>query len=390
MDKHIRYKTKLFFLKVIGATTLREEKELEALLQKKKSYRRLLTDLTDPEEYNSRLEQLRRIDTDQELEHFMAERGTPVHKIRHFYRWVAAVIIPLLIGSVVVWQMLSKVPADDGFLHAHRISSGATGATLILSDGTQQPLSPATRLLTEINGAQIQTDSNQLNYTGSTALHDTTLIYNHLTVGRGFEYMLILADGTKVWMNSESEIHYPVYFTSNIRKVRLQGEAYFEVAKDVTRPFIVEVNNGFEVKVLGTHFNIKAYPTDEQSETTLLEGKIAISAPSLEESIILSPSQQMVIHKDGENEVRQVNPEYAVAWHNGWFYFDNETLEKAVEQIGRWYNTDFVFDDPECRHIRVSGKVKRFTNLQVILNMLNTTTNCNYKIEKQKIYITKK
>lgn len=387
MDKHIRYKTKLFFLKVIGETNFQEEKELEALLQKKKSYRRLLTDLTDPEEYKSRLEQLRRIDTEHELEYFMAERQTPVHKIRHIYRRVAAVIIPLLIGSVVAWQMLSKVPADHGILQTHRISSGAT---LILSDGTKQPLSPAPRLLTEINGAQIQTDSNQLNYTGSTALHDTTLIYNHLSVGRGFEYMLILADGTKVWMNSESEIHYPVYFTSHIRKVCLQGEAYFEVAKDVTRPFIVEVNNGFEVKVLGTHFNIKAYPTDEHSETTLLEGKIAISAPSLKESIILSPSQQMVFRKDGENEVRKVNPEYAVAWHNGWFYFDNETLEKAVEQIGRWYNTDFVFDDPECRHIRVSGKVKRFTNLQVILNMLNTTTNCNYKIEKQKIHITKK
>lgn len=389
MDKHITYKIKLFVLKVLGDTTSRENEELEALLEKKKSYRSLLTDLTNPKEYNSRQKQLQLIDTEQELEHFLSGHRTPTRKIRHFYWRAAAIVIPLLTGSVIAWQMFPKAPVSYQQAQS-KIAPGASGAILVLSNGTKQLLSPETQLFTETNGTQIHTDSNQLNYTtNNTIPQDTTPIYNHLLVDRGFEYMLVLQDGTKVWMNSESELHYPVQFASANRKVRLKGEAYFEVARDSIHPFIVEVNDNFEVKVLGTHFNIKAYPSDDQFETTLLEGKVAISAPSLEGSTILAPSQQMVIRKNGEHLVRKVNPDYAIAWHNGWFYFDNETLEKTLELVGRWYNIDFTFEDLECKYIRVSGKVKRFENLQVILDMLKTTTKCNYILDHEKIYVTK-
>lgn len=391
MNKTFSYKIRLFVLKILETTNVEEEKELESWAKEKENYHLLLADLTKPEEYRKRQQQLQSIQTDAEFECFIQARRSSRHPLRRSYWQVAAIVIPFLIGSVITWQLFPKVTVNNRITQATTVSPGVSGATLILSDGTRQALSPDTRLFTESNGTKIQTDSNRLNYSkGNIAVDDTATIYNHLAVGRGYEYMLVLQDGTKVWMNSESELHYPVHFPGNTRKVQLQGEAYFEVARDSARPFIVEVNKGFEVKVLGTHFNIKAYPTDDQAETTLLEGKIAISAPSLTESIILTPSQQMVIGKNGENKVRQVNPENAIAWHNGWFYFDNETLEKTLEQIGRWYNLGFTFGDAECKTIRVSGKVKRFENLKVLLDMLKTTTKCNYIIENQKIYVTKK
>lgn len=386
------YKIRLLVLKLLGAATPEEEKQLETLAEEKENFRSLVDELSHPEEYQKRQEQLQLLDTEKELERFLSacHHKSAERKIRRFYRRAAAVVIPLLIGSVIAWQMLSIATSHVRQAPDTTIAPGSSGATLVLSNGFRQTLTADDCLLTESDGTEIRTDSNQLDYTAAkNSPRDTASLYNHLLVGRGFEYMLILQDGTKVWMNSESELHYPVQFTSADRKVRLQGEAYFEVAWDTTRPFLVEVNNDFVVKVLGTHFNIKAYPSDDQAETTLLEGKVSVSAFATNESVILAPAQQMIVRKNGENTVREVNPDNAIAWHNGWFYFDNEKLEKALEQIGRWYNTDFSFEDPECQDIRVSGKVKRFENLRVILDMLETATKCHFITDHGKIYITK-
>ena len=266
---------------------------------------------------------------------------------------------------------------------------GTQGATLILSDGTQQQLFPGQQFIRESDGSKIRTDSSTLNYTSTRPATDTLPLYNHLIVDRGFEYMLVLQDGTKVWMNSESELYYPVQFTSGVRKIRLSGEAYYEVAKDSLRPFTVEVNEQFQVKVLGTHFNIKAYPTDGYAETTLLEGKVAVSPSAQAPTVVLKPSEQIVIREDGNNFVRVVNTDHYTAWHSGWFFFSNESLTKALEQIGRWYNVDFVFKDQNLTDIPVTGKLKRFENLNVILDMLSTTTRCHFTIEGKQIYITK-
>ena len=271
----------------------------------------------------------------------------------------------------------------------HDVEPGTLEAVLVTSDGTLRELQTAGNHINEKDGSKIMVDSARLNYQDNRPESVRELIYNKLLVGRGHEYMLILNDGTRVWMNSKSELSYPVAFGENVRRVRLSGEAYFEVTKDSVRPFIVEVDRGFEVKVLGTHFNIKAYDTDDSYETTLVEGKVQVSQGH-KTKITLEPSEQMVIGKDGRHEVRVVNTSYYTAWHEGWFYFNDESLEQVLIMIGRWYDVDFVFAKENLKEIAVTGKLKRFENLSVILKMLERTTGTELILENRIVKVDKK
>lgn len=390
MNNHIFNDLHLWILKVLQINTPGEEEELNTRVSDSPHLQQLAEEMKNSEDYKLRQTLLQQIDVEQELQHFLQKQQAPVRKFRLSY-WKAAVIFLLPVSATfIAWQLFHDRPATQ--LQTELISNrhGTQGATLILSDGTQQQLFPGQQFIRETDGSEIRTDSSTLNYTTTFPATDPTPLYNHLIVGRGFEYMLILQDGTKVWMNSESELYYPVQFTTDIRKIRLSGEAYFEVAKDSLRPFIVEVNKQFQVKVLGTHFNIKAYPADGYAETTLAEGKVAVNLLEQNPPVILEPSEQMVIRENGDSFVRMVNTDHYIAWHSGWFFFSNEPLVKALEQIGRWYNVDFIFQNQELTNMPVTGKLKRFENLDAILDILSTTTRCHFIVEGNQIYVTKK
>lgn len=390
MNKNARHKISLLVVRMLGIDTEEEHVALKQACRENVRLEQLTRALTEPEEYTRRQQLLQTINCEQELQKFLKIHSPHRYRLGIIYRWTAAAV--LLLGIGTAWLILNSAH-DKQVQYADEttICPAEKGAVLVLSDGSCHNLLQTVGMIPESSGSHILNDSTRLNYTQIHLTSNNTSVpaLNHLIVDRGFEYMLLLQDGTKVWMNAESRLDYPIHFAAGPRRVNLTGEAYFEVAGDSARPFIVEVNNSFEVKVLGTHFNIKAYATDDYSETTLVEGKVAISVPALKENIILMPSQQMVIGKNGESRVREVDTDNAIAWHYGWFYFDNETLEKTLEQVGRWYNIDFQFADPQCKDICVSGKIKRFENLQVILNMLRTITRCNYIQDNQTIYITK-
>lgn len=377
-------KVHLFILKVLGIETAAEKKEYEEEINGQEKYRKLGDSISDPRAYRLRQELLGGIDTEKELEQFLRTHSRRRRSLGRVYGRVAATIA-LLIGIGGAWYMLQSPSAEKDIIRqAGHVHPGIQGAVLVLSDGTQQNLESRGTHIMESDGSRILNDSSQLNYTQVTTDQDKDPIYNHLIVGRGFEYMLVLQDGTKVWMNSESRLDYPIQFSSTTRTVKLSGEAYFEVTPDAKRPFIVAVNEQFHVKVLGTHFNIKAYPGDDRAETTLVEGKVAV------DNIILRPSEQAVIYKGQAPEIRKVNVDYYTAWHEGWFYFNNERLERALEQIGRWYDVTFVFSEDDVRQLMVTGKLKRFENLSVILDMLTTTTQCQFEIKGNKVYVTKR
>lgn len=377
-------KVHLFILKVLGIETAAEEKEYEEQINGQEKYRKLGDSISDPRAYRLRQELLGGIDTEKELEQFLRTHTRQRRYWGRVYGRVAATIA-LLIGIGGAWYMLQGPSAEQEIIRqAGHVHPGIQGAVLVLSDGTRQNLESRGAHITESDGSRILNDSSQLNYTQVTSEQDKTPIYNHLIVGRGFEYMLVLQDGTKVWMNSESRLDYPIQFSSTSRTVKLSGEAYFEVTPDAKRPFIVTVNDQFNVKVLGTHFNIKAYPGDDRAETTLVEGKVAI------DSFILRPSEQAVIIKGQAPQIREVNVDYYTAWHEGWFYFNNERLEIALEQIGRWYDMTFLVSEDDARQLMVTGKLKRFENLNVILDMLATTTQCRFEIKDNRVYVTKR
>lgn len=387
MNRKSNHKVWLVFVRLLGMETEQERQQLDEIVVPNSKEKLLLDEMSSREDYSRRRQMIANIDVESELERVMRPRR---RRLPVLLGRVAAVLLPLLLGGTAIYVMYSKNNASlKNVISLHDVEPGTLEAVLVTSDGTLRELQTAGNHINEKDGSKIMVDSARLNYQDNRPESVRELIYNKLLVGRGHEYMLILNDGTWVWMNSKSELSYPVAFGENVRRVRLSGEAYFEVAKDSVRPFIVEVDRGFEVKVLGTHFNIKAYDTDDSYETTLVEGKVQVSQGN-KTKITLEPSEQMVIGKDGRHEVRVVNTSYYTAWHEGWFYFNDESLEQVLTMIGRWYDVDFVFVKENLKEITVTGKLKRFENLSVILKMLERTTGTELMLKNRIVKVDKK
>lgn len=387
MNLKSNHKVWLVFAQLLGMETEQERRQLDEIVVPDSKEKLLLDEMSSGEDYLRRRQMIEDIDVDRELERVMRPRR---RRLSVLLGRVAAVLLPLLLGGTAIYVMYSRNNASlKNVISLHDVEPGTLEAVLVTSDGTLRELQTAGNNINEKDGSKIMVDSARLNYQDNRPESVQELIYNKLLVGRGHEYMLILNDGTRVWMNSKSELSYPVAFGENVRRVRLSGEAYFEVTKDSVRPFIVEVDRGFEVKVLGTHFNIKAYDTDDSYETTLVEGKVQVSQGH-KTKITLEPSEQMVIGKDGRHEVRVVNTSYYTAWHEGWFYFNDESLEQVLTMIGRWYDVDFVFVKENLKEITVTGKLKRFENLSVILKMLERTTGTELMLKNRIVKVDKK
>lgn len=388
MNQRSGDKVWLIFSKLLGMDTERERERFEEMVSSGSGEKGLFDELSLGDAYQRRKEAMQRVDVEGELRRVIKSRKRVSFHSMVSWR-AAAIVLPLILGGLGVTLIYEESEPTVVYVdHLNDVDPGTLGGVLVLSDGTLRELEALPNHIKEKDGSQIKVDSARLNYSGEKYSLKKSLIYNKLLIGRGHEYMLILSDGTKVWMNSKSELHYPVVFGKGSRHVRLSGEAYFEVARDSSRPFVVEVDRGFEVKVLGTHFNIKAYDTDECYETTLVEGKVEVKS-SNGTGVTLKPSEQMVIGRNGKQEVRMVNTAYYIAWHEGWFYFDNESLSQVLTMIGRWYDVGFDFEDIALKEIVVTGKVKRFESLSVILDMLKRTTGVEYDVVGKMIIIRK-
>jgi len=210
----------------------------------------------------------------------------------------------------------------------------------------------------------------------------TATEYNTISTPRGGEYAVTLPDGSKIWLNAVSSVTFPTAFTGNERKVTITGEVYFEVAKDISRPFLVETK-GQTVKVLGTHFNINAYADEAEIKTTLLEGSIKITASS--SSKIMVPGQQAEVAHDHIRIIERSNTEAAIAWKNGYFIFDNADLPSLMRQLSRWYDINIVYNGNAGEHEFV-GEIKRKRNLSDVLKILEVS-GLHFKIENKNLFV---
>lgn len=190
-----------------------------------------------------------------------------------------------------------------------------------------------------------------------------------LIVPRGKDFKVILADGTEVWLNAESKLSYPSKFTSDTRLVTLEGEAYFNVAKDKARPFIVKTNK-LQTKVLGTEFNVKAYDKDKQ-HITLVEGKVQVNCVLSKKEIELKPGQDASLDEDGSIVVKNVDTYKYTQWKDGYFYFDNIALSEIVQELGRWYNIDIEFENSSMLGYHLHFVADRNNALPQVLENLN-------------------
>jgi ferric-dicitrate binding protein FerR (iron transport regulator) len=224
--------------------------------------------------------------------------------------------------------------------------------------------------------------------------------YNTLFNPRGSkDIFLTLSDGTKVWLNSESSLKYPIAFAGNTREVEVTGEAYFEVKHNSKQPFKVHLPNGSIVEDIGTSFNVNAYTDEESIKTTLIEGSVKLSPagggdlndpqnrkrPGVDNSVILKPGQQAVLTHDSRLKIDHPDLDVVIAWKEGSFYFDNSDLRSILREFARWYDIEVVYEGPVTNR-KFFGIVKRNNSLKQVLQLLQDN-NIVYSIEGKKLVV---
>jgi ferric-dicitrate binding protein FerR (iron transport regulator) len=314
-------------------------------------------------------------------------------KLRPMLRtwWAAAAILLVLAtGSYVLWRQGSgRVVATINQKQQpfqNDIAPGGNKAILTLSDGTKVVLDTANNgALTKQGDVTVIKLDGQLAYNkeGSTAKE---VLYNTITTPKGGQYQLVLADGTRVWLNAASSLRYPTSFTGSERRVEITGEAYFEVAKNAAMPFKIKVDGKGEVEVLGTHFNINAYRDEQAISTTLLEGSIRFTDLENMKAAIIIPGQQVLMGIDGQLKLNK-NPdlESVIGWKNGSFHFNSQDIKSIMRQISRWYDVDVVYSG-ETSGETFSGIVSRKSNISEVLNLMEDS-GVKFKIEGKRIIV---
>jgi transmembrane sensor len=209
---------------------------------------------------------------------------------------------------------------------------------------------------------------------------------NMLETPRGGQYQIALPDGSMVWLNASTRLFFPTVFKPGERKVKVMGEAYFEVKADPKNPFIVETATGASLRVLGTSFNVSAYEDDAQETTTLLTGSLQVSRN--QSKALLKPGQQAIVNKESIVDVQDVETSYAVAWKEGNFMFNREPIKTVMNKIARWYNVDIVYDGP-VTETRFWGTLSRFAQVNDVLQMLEATGRVHFIIEGRRIIVKK-
>ena len=306
--------------------------------------------------------------------------------LRRCMKYAATIVLPLFMVGVGFYLIRDKEEIHP-VAEMVKISPGVTKAELVLADGHKVVLGTETidSLVSE-EGVNIVKDGNGVSYLGNKEEGD--LAYNIMRVPRGGEFKVRLQDGTLVYMNSETELKYPVRFVGKERRVYLSGEAYFEVQRDTTKPFIV-VMNGNEVRVLGTEFNVRSYEDEKCQFTTLVAGKVLLTTHD-HRCIELLPNEQGIVDPQGDIRKEQVDVALYTAWKDGNFVFRKQSLEHIMEIVERWYDLKVTFEDEWCKQVSFSGNVERYDDFSKLAEMLEATGSVKFRIKNNEIYVTKK
>jgi transmembrane sensor len=311
------------------------------------------------------------------------------------FRYVAAAVVVLLAGSVYYFVSTSHnkpshLPGQPPIAAAGL--PGGSKAVLTLADGSQIRLDSSSKgvIAGQGNIQIVQAAGGRLAYDKSKKENAIITAYNTLVTPRAGQFAVSLADGTKVWLNNASTLRYPVTFTGSSREVELTGEAYFEVAKNPAMPFRVSVRqsgageDGGAVEVLGTAFNVMAYPDEGAERTTLVEGSVAFVRQGVRQ--LLRPDEQSVVDSFGELKLLPgVNVEEITAWKSGYFHFDHTGLEGTMRQLARWYNVDVEYKT-SVTGLSFNGKIQRNLPLADVLKGLESQ-QIHFQLEGRKLFV---
>lgn len=351
--------------------------ELQRLLVEHPDLKKIIESLENKEELQRALdnyEKLYSVESEERQQHVLNtvlsqirdEQKPNVKRITKrkvaVYAAIAAVIAMVFFTTVIWRQSLINPQSTEEILST--FGPGVNKAILTLSNGQRFEL-------TESHSGIIV--DGDVMYEDGTAIFEEDILQEEtiltLSTPRGGQYQVTLPDGTKVFLNAESKLHYPYRFSSETRGVELEGEAYFEVAHQRDRPFIVTTARE-KVEVLGTHFNITSYEEDHYSAVALVEGKVKVS---LDDGVakVLTPGLQSVV-ASGEISVHPFNIEEAIAWKNGEFMFNNESIASVMKKLSRWYDIE-IDVDPKLNDLGIWGSLSRHDDFSTVLNLIKMT-----------------
>lgn len=310
------------------------------------------------------------------------KQSISIHRKRLLIYWmeVAAVVALFIVGGA--WY-LSDFLSDNAVTRTtvSQIEPGSKKAILYLGENRQVELGEEQQDSLFYENTTLKQEGNTLVYSGKNQNSEIEE-YNRLVTPRGGEYSVILSDGTKVWLNTESELKYPVHFNGEERRVYLKGEAYFDVAKRNGQKFIV-CSDKTQVTVLGTEFNIRNYE-EGVIATTLVEGSVLVGFDGKE--CRLKPGQQATIDATGIS-VREVEPILYTAWKDGFFVYRNMTLDHILQELSRWYDFTYFYQNEELGALRLTAKIRKFDSVEDIFEILKTTGHVDFVVKGKTITV---
>ena len=360
-----------------------EEVDMKALREELKG--------EDRDRVKRRLLRLRRIGLQpdrakiwREVQGELARRSTRQRVLR-YVRYAAVFLLPLSLACALLMRQEREVPA----LVAEAVRPDTTIARkvfLLLEGGKRIELSTLSNdSIHGKDGKLLAIDTSGTLICNAEKTTITEVSYQTVVVPRGGEYNLVLSDGTRVRLNADSELRFPSPFTGEERKVYLKGEGYFEVQRDTTAPFRVVANDAL-VEVLGTKFNISAYPECDKSFTTLVSGSVKVGSCVGNKFVILKPDEQAIL-SHGEVLVKNVNAEDYVSWVNGRFYFENMSLEEILVQLERWYDLQVFWVSEELKSYEFTGAVWRDYTIRQTLDMIEKTTDVHFTVSGRTVTV---
>ena len=373
--------------------TGREEIELHDWVKKSAQNQQLFRELCNTDEMQKQLELFEQFDTPSAWQRLQEKLAAKVKgKAKPGYRriwWQAAAAI--LILAFATWQLISynfNKPASGKELagiYGQEVQPGAFKAELILSNGRRINLSSDGDTSFTENGTVVERIADgALKYSKGEGFGGN-IAWNTLHIPNAGEYMVTLADGTKVWLNAATTLRYPVQFSGKERRVELlYGEAYFEVAKNKEKPFIV-VTNQMEIRAVGTAFNVNNYAVADSSvSATLTEGKVKVTTGSGTRFLI--PGEQANVNKKGV-EITKADVEQVTAWKNGRFIFNNTPLDAVMQQLSRWYDVQVRYDKSFKEKKFFTGEIKRDVPISKLLKMMELTGIASFRIDNNTVLV---
>ncbi|MBD0830633.1 FecR family protein [Aestuariibaculum sediminum] len=394
INKQFEY-SELLAGKVLDALTDEQKKQLLEWEEEVDGNRELAENILNAYSYNEWQEKIKTIDTVEAWASFLdrmdssAKKPGKVVKLNMF-KWMSAAAAVLVVG-LALFTIFNKTgnlkPIEES-----SIAPGSSHAELVLSNGEVINLDEVDNQIQE-GKVEAKNTKGILQYKDSEMVasqnESESAKVNTLRVPRGAEYQLVLSDGTKVWLNSDTELTYTVPFIGSERRVALKGEAYFDVTPNKELPFIV-TSGTQEVQVLGTEFNVSAYTEDNRIITTLVEGKVKVEEKYSHATEFLSPNQQTNFDINSKSiKKKDVDVYPYVAWKEGRFVFHNVTLQELFSKISKWYDVEYQIEGEKLKSLKFTGDLPRYNDMSGILKIIEAEMSVNIQIgHNNKVYVS--